>query len=106
MMGQNFFDDAYATIIKNGNKNGERTFRCEENWAVGVAVVTCLQKVVLVIIEEKKGRTYYKWKGKKDWKRVKEEKKESQMKMKERKRKVKQNPKNECVKLKLILFKN
>ena len=57
MMGQNFFDDAYATIIKNGNKNGERTFRCEENWAVGVAVVTCLQKVVLVIIEEKKGRT-------------------------------------------------
>jgi len=30
----------------------------------------------------------------------KEEKKESQMKMKERTRKVKQNPKNECVKLK------
>ena len=41
------FNDADAKIIKHGHNNGGRTFRREENWAVWVAVVTCLQKVLL-----------------------------------------------------------
>ena len=45
VMGLSFFDDAHANIVKNGNTHGGRTFRCEENWAVGVAVVTCLSNL-------------------------------------------------------------
>ena len=39
------FNDADAKIIKHGHNNGGRTFRREENWAVWVAVVTCLSNL-------------------------------------------------------------